>query len=246
VAQRVREPGLELQAVEQPRAYEYVAEQLRREIALRVLDPAAPLPTERELAGIFRVSRATVQRALTLLEAEGLIQRRRGRNGGTFVVGHVSEAAPTVYLDSLRRNRRTIEETLAFRQEIEPAAAALAAAEAGNDELAAIERAAELTEAAADDAEFMRHDTSLHIAVARASDNRYLVEAVERIRIVLNDVLPALPETPIWHQRSHRQHAVLLEALRARDSRAARSAMLAHVRDTDASVRALLDSLDRA
>jgi DNA-binding FadR family transcriptional regulator len=246
VAQNLREPKLQLEAVEQPRAHEYVAEQLRREIALRVLDPAAPLPTERELAGIFRVSRATVQQAMTLLEAEGLIQRRRGRHGGSFVVAHVSEAASKVLLDSMRRNRSLIEETLAFRAEIEPAAAARAASEAAEDELDAIAHAAGLSARATDDAEFMRHDTSMHIAVARASHNRYFVEAVERIRIVLNDVLPALPETPIWHQRSHRQHAVLLAALRAHDPRAARRAMATHVRDTDASINALLDSLGRA
>jgi DNA-binding FadR family transcriptional regulator len=239
------EPELQLEAVEQPRAHEYVAEQLRREIALRVLDPTAPLPPERDLARIFRVSRATVQRAMTLLESEGLIQRRRGRSGGTFVIGNVSEAASKVLLESMWRNRELIEETLVFRLEVEPAAAALAATEAQTVELDAIRRAAELSAAATDDAEFMRHDTEMHIAVARASHNRYLVEAVERIRIILNDVLPALPESRIWHERTHRQHAVLLDALVARDERGARRAMLTHVRDTGASILALLATLER-
>jgi GntR family transcriptional repressor for pyruvate dehydrogenase complex len=246
VAQSGGEPELQLEAVEQPRAHEYVAEQLRREMALRVLDPAEPLPTERDLARIFRVSRATVQRAMTLLEAEGLVQRRRGRSGGTFVVGQVTEAASKVFVDSMRRNRGLIEETLAFRAEIEPAAAARAAAEAADGELDEVERAVELCAHATDDAEFMRHDTSMHIALARASHNRYFVEAVERIRIVLNDVLPALPESRMWHERTHRQHAALLSALRTRDPRAARRAMTAHIADSEASVLALLDALERA
>jgi GntR family transcriptional regulator, transcriptional repressor for pyruvate dehydrogenase complex len=243
---RIGERELQLEAVEQPRAHEYVAEQLRREMALRVLDPTEPLPAERDLARIFRVSRATVQRAMTLLEAEGLIQRRRGRNGGTFVVGQVTEASSNVLVDSIRRNRDLIEETLAFRAEIEPAAAALAARGASKDELDAIERAAQLSAAASDDAEFMRHDTSMHIAVARASHNRYFIEAVERIRIVLNDVLPALPESRMWHERTHRQHAMLLTALRARDPKAARRAMTTHIADSAASVHALLETLGHA
>ena len=237
------EPGLQLAAVEQPRAHEYVAEQLRREMALRVLDPSEPLPAERDLARIFRVSRATVQHALRLLEAEGLVRRRRGRTGGTFVVTQGTEPVSKVFIASLRRNRELIEETLAYRGEVEPAAAARAAAEAAEEELDAIERSAQLSADAMDDAEFMRHDTSMHIAVARASHNRYFVEAVERIRIVLNDVLPALPDSRMWHERTHRQHAVILSALRARDAKAARRAMATHVADSSASVHALLETL---
>lgn len=239
------ERSLQLEAVEQPRAHEYVAEQLRREIALRVLDPTEPLPTERNLARIFGVSRATVQRALTLLEGEGLIKRRRGRSGGTFVVAQVAETASSVFIDSIRRNRELIEETLVFRAEIEPAAAALAASEAAEDELDAIGRVAELSAAATDDADFIRHDTSMHIAVARASHNRYFVEAVERIRIVLNDVLPALPESRMWRERTHRQHEELLDALRRRDPRGARRAMTVHISDSSASIHALLETLGR-
>ena len=244
MSMRNGESELQLEAVEQPRAHEYVAEQLRREMALRVLDPSEPLPAERDLARIFRVSRATVQRAMTLLEAEGLVQRRRGRSGGTFVVTQPTAPASKVFIESLRRNRELIEETLAYRAEVEPAAAAFAATDAEEGELEAIERAAQLSADATDDAEFMRHDTSMHIAVARASHNRYLVEAVERIRIVLNDVLPALPESRMWHERTHRQHAVILAALRARDPKMARRAMTTHVTDSSASVHALLETLD--
>jgi DNA-binding FadR family transcriptional regulator len=246
MSESIGEPELQLEAVEQPRAHEYVAEQLRREMALRVLDPSEPLPAERDLARIFRVSRATVQRAMTLLEAEGLVQRRRGRSGGTFVVTQATEPVSKVFVESLRRNRELVEETLAFRAEIEPAAAALAAVEASDDELDAIDRAARLSAAASDDGEFMRHDTSMHIAVARASHNRYFVEAVERIRIVLNDVLPALPESRMWHERTHRQHASLLTALHARDAKAARRAMATHVEDSSASIHALLETLGPA
>jgi DNA-binding GntR family transcriptional regulator len=57
--------------------------------------------------------------------------------------------------------------------------------------------------------------------------------------------LPALPESRIWHERTHRQHAVLLDALVARDERGARRAMLTHVRDTGASILALLATLER-
>jgi len=43
------------------------------------------LPTERELAEKFGVSRTTVRQVLDRLEHEGSVHRRRGRTGGTFV-----------------------------------------------------------------------------------------------------------------------------------------------------------------
>ena len=69
------------------RAHEYVAEQIRRHITLHIVGPGQSLPTERELVEQFEVGRPTIQMALRLLEAEGLVETRRGRKGGTFVLG---------------------------------------------------------------------------------------------------------------------------------------------------------------
>lgn len=53
--------------------------------AIARLVPGARLPSERELARRARVSRMTVRHALDSLERRGLLTRRVGRGGGTFV-----------------------------------------------------------------------------------------------------------------------------------------------------------------
>ena len=230
--------------VEQLRAHELVAEQIRRQIALRLVSPGQSLPPERELARLFGVGRATVQQAIELLEREQLLESRRGRSGGTFVVGVAQgNETPVGVLDRVRMQRKTILEALVFRAELEPAAAAAAAGERSQPDLAAIRAACHAAAGTEDDAEFMEHDTELHLALGRATRNRYFAETLERLRLVLNDALVALPDSALWHARSNREHEALLDALETGDGRAARKAMQVHVAHTDQSVRALLAAL---
>lgn len=232
------------QPLEQLRAHELVAEQLRRQIALRLAPPGRALPPERALARLFGVGRATVQRAVALLEEEGLVERRRGRRGGTFVVGPVGgDHSMRRLIERLRRDRIRILEALDYRLEIEPAAAARAAAARTDADLAAIGEAFERATAASNDAEFMEHDTEFHLAIARATGNRFLAEAVERLRLLLNDAFIVLPDSALWRSQSNRQHALVRAAVAAADTDGARAAMESHVRSTDTSVRALLASL---
>ncbi|MET9083330.1 GntR family transcriptional regulator [Streptomyces sp. NPDC004237] len=66
-----------------PKAYEEIADDLRRAIRDGALKPGARLPSEAELARRHGRSVPTVQNALRLLSAEGLIDKRHGT--GTFV-----------------------------------------------------------------------------------------------------------------------------------------------------------------
>ena len=229
------------------RVHEEVAEQLRRHIALRLVGPAGVLPPERDLAKLFGVGRATVQRAIGVLEADGLVERRRGRRGGTFVVGAVESGADGPRLiAALSARREEIAEALDFRLSTEPAAAALAATVASVADLAVIEHALEDAGSATTDAAFMEHDTSFHLGIGRASGNRFLADGVERVRLVLNDALAALPDSDAWHAWSNDEHRRVLAALRARNPERAREAMAAHVLHADDAMRALLASLPHA
>src|SRR5581483_11642525 len=66
-----------------------LAERLARELALAISRDVLPeghaLGSEAELARRLDASRWTVREALGILESEGLISVRRGRNGGIFV-----------------------------------------------------------------------------------------------------------------------------------------------------------------
>src|SRR5580704_10127373 len=196
--------------IRQVRAHEYVAEQVRRHIALRLIKPGEALPAERELAVMFGVGRPTIQHALRLLEAAGLVEARRGRTGGTFITGHDQDslAADDLIL-RVMRHRKELEDLLLYRRLVEPAVARVAATTRRAADLAAMRRAIRGMVAATSEPDYMRHDTDFHIAVAQATGNTFLTHAIEEIRMRLNDAMTLLPESDAWHRRMEGEHEAL-------------------------------------
>jgi DNA-binding FadR family transcriptional regulator len=241
-----RRPAVSFDPIHQLRAHEYVAEQIRRHIALRLVGPGEALPSERELATMFGVGRPTIQHALRLLEADHLVEARRGRRGGTFVTSP-SEGSPVMeeLIARLLRRRSELEELLVYRRAIEPAVARLAARVRTRADLAAMrETITKMVDALAEP-DYMRLDTGFHIAVAQATGNRHLVQAIEEIRMQLNDALSLLPESETWHRRISGEHEAIFNAIEAGDPDAAGAAAELHVANSDKGVRAVLTAIER-
>ncbi|MET0726297.1 MAG: GntR family transcriptional regulator [Leifsonia sp.] len=66
---------------------EQVAQRLTDAIILGVLAPGERLPSEPDLARRFGVALITVREGLGILRDAGLVETRRGREGGSFVTG---------------------------------------------------------------------------------------------------------------------------------------------------------------
>jgi DNA-binding FadR family transcriptional regulator len=232
--------------IQQLRAHEYVAEQIRRHIALRLIQPGESLPSERELAAMFGVGRPTIQHALRLLEADNLVEARRGRHGGTFVSEPAGdEEAMDELVARLRRQRQDLEELIVYRRTIEPAVSRLAAKVRRKPDLAAMHSALDRMGEAEGEADYMRHDTEFHLAIARGSHNRFAARQIEEIRMRLNDAITLLPESETWHDRIDREHAEIAAAIEAGDGEGAHRAMDVHVANSEQGLRALLNAIRR-
>lgn len=59
--------------------YRQLVEQIRRLIASGQLQPGTDMPSVRELANSHALNPMTISKAYSLLEAEGLLERQRGR-----------------------------------------------------------------------------------------------------------------------------------------------------------------------
>ncbi|MEU6719313.1 GntR family transcriptional regulator [Nonomuraea sp. NPDC046802] len=191
-----------------------VADSIREAIFAGTYAPGAQL-REVELSGALDVSRGPVREALLRLEREGLVRSawHRGTTVTTLSPEDVAE------LDSLRG---ALEE-LAVRQVI---------AHASDDDLASVDKAADLMDRAADAHGMVRCDIAFHDAVFAAARHQRLAEAWEAIRCQVHlflltrigrsteGYLACIPE----------EHRQLVAALRARDAGAALELFAAHRR----------------
>lgn len=216
-----------------------VVEQVRVAVDLALLVPGDRLPPERELAGLLDVSRPTVREALRVLADSGYVAIRRGAGGGAFVLPR-GEAEGV--RDALRARRQELASLFEWRRTVEAEAAALAAVRASDDELRALR--ARIVESGGwgvrPGVAWRAVDNRFHIAVAAASGNPHILDAVRRVRAELAEALDVLVA-----QRAHvtagAEHEAILAALQARDPDAARATALRHGYATEERLQGYLE-----
>src|SRR3954447_720578 len=81
-----------LRPVRAGNGFEEALEQILQVVRLRLVPGGGRLPAERELAERLGISRVTLREVLKVLQDQGLVESRRGRYGGTFVL-HRAQAA---------------------------------------------------------------------------------------------------------------------------------------------------------
>lgn len=183
-------------------------------IQLGLLTPGEQLPQDTDIADALGVSEITARRALKSLADDGVLVRRRGRNGGTFVSEHSAPErvdAVTVY----RADAQTVHGLIDRRVLLECALTHHAALEASEDQLTELEEYVEQAARAQSWTEYHAADEKLHLGVARASG---LDWALPRYSEVLYELYRYFLPYPVDYLHDvNREHAELVAALRRHD-----------------------------
>jgi DNA-binding FadR family transcriptional regulator len=224
-------------------AFEAVVEQIRTAVDLALLVPGDRLPPERELAALLDVSRPTVREALRVLAISGYLGIRRGSAGGAYILERPPAGQADRVRETLSARRRELTALLEWRRLVEAEAAALAAARISDDQLRALR--ARLVESGGrqvrSHGRWRAADSRFHIAIAEASGNPYVLDAVRKVRADLAHALDALImlRLAVEPTAAH-EHEAILAALQARDPRMARATAALHGQATEERLVAFL------
>lgn len=222
---------LELPLVRALKKSGVLAEILREKILSEELREGDSLPSEKEMVESTGISRASVREAISLLEAEGLVRTRPGRNGGATV--HKPDAQIMVRpIELLIRGRKLpFHSIIETREALEPAGAQLAALYRTDGDLEKLDALCELLESDIENVKsYLDVNMKWHMAVMQASHNELMIgfiHALSNIIYSATDIEEFNSLESRWAVA--RVHRKVVEAIRARDVDAARRRMERHV-----------------
>lgn len=243
----VKQPDHSIGSIRATASYELVVEQLRKAIFLGRFMPGDKLPPERDLATQMLVSRTTIREAIRVLEGEGLLAVKRGAAGGLIVLGQnrLNNAEIEAYMET---QRGLLDSLFEYRLANECAAASLAAVRRDKKHLARLRSA--LTEMDAlcankesranisNIARFFACDSEFHLAIAEASMNHFLFEAVEQSRAAM--FLPVGKVFNRLEDRANDHHQGIYAAIESQNSELAAQRMKMHIEATRVSLYNLM------
>ncbi len=241
---------IDITPVHVPKAADVLASILREKIFGGELTEGVDLPNERELGIQSGLSRASVREALRILEGEGLIAKRLGRNGGSAVArpsGATIERSVGIFI---RGQRIRFEAVLETRAAIEPPSARFAALHrtaCDMDEIQKSHARLEQASAAGDVPAYVRANLDWHVQVVRASHNELLIAFISAVSqsVYLATDLEGFNSVTV-RNAVIRAHQRVMDAIEARDGDAAERRMGRHVAAYISDVRQTQQSMSGA
>jgi len=227
-----------LAAVRRTSAIDTVRVRISLAVDLGLLAPGERLPNVPATAAALGVAEITVRRAFGALEREGVVERRPGRNGGTFIAArprHDAVAETAAYHEDTARVHRLIDE----RAVLEAGFGHFAAERIGPAALGELDSAIAEMDAAASWAEFHAADRRFHATVVASADLPAAQEMYEQVTGELYRYF--LPYPMSYLRTSNEQHKEIGSALGARDSALAARLLSAHAAELHRTMYVGLD-----
>lgn len=191
------------------------------------------LPSERELAQQFQVSRPSLREAIQNLQVKGLVTRKQG--GGTFVSRELNAAMTDPLLALVAQRPETQFDLLEFRHALEGMAAYYAALRGQKEDDEALQNAlTEVNNSPVNDREKQAIALgAFYLTMARASHNMVLVHVMRTMQTMLVENirrnLDMLAQQADVEKDIKQQRAKIVDAIIQRDPALARTASNTHL-----------------
>lgn len=230
-----------------PTLSDRVTDRVLTMISTAALRPGDRLPSERDLATSFGVSRTVVREALRSLAAKGVLDVRTG-SGATVARVDAERASEALRLFVQSAHHGESDSAVSYeqindvREMIETRVTRIAADLATDQDLAGLRRIHAQFESVPDDPEeASRLDVAFHRAIAASTHNPLYLIMLDSIEPVLLDIRRKTLSVSGRPVRAASAHAVILGCLIDHDAAGAEQAMEDHLQDSRAVWRELSD-----
>jgi DNA-binding FadR family transcriptional regulator len=233
----MNEAGTIFTPAKRTRSFEDVVEQIRNAVIEGKIKKGDRLPNERELCGIFGISRSTLREGIRALEALGVVEVRPGAAGGTFATEPRGDQVGAALESLIRFSGATARDLWEFRVSFEGETAFWAAGRATAEDVAGLDEiVGEWKVLSADHGTvwpvLAEVDVRFHDAIAQASHNQVRLAIMLGLSRAIFRASAALE--PYIDQRTRRsignELAAITDAVRKHDQKLARSRMRRHVK----------------
>jgi DNA-binding FadR family transcriptional regulator len=207
-------------------------------------EPGDRLPAEGLQLAHYEVSRPVLREATRVLVAKGLVVSRQ--RAGVIVRPrsdwHLLDPDVLYWLIQSQPTGDFVASLMTVRRIFEPAAAALAARVASEEQRQGIADAYAGMEAAQTPAELLEPDLAFHRRIAEATGNDLLAYIGNMLSLALRESITLSSKLPNTHALSLPRHKAILTAILHRDALAARQATLVQLEETREDISRILDT----
>lgn len=209
-----------------------------RDVGMRIVageyTPGDRLPAEAALMSRYDVSRPVLREATRVLVAKGLVlsKQRAGAIVRPRSEWHLLDPDVLYWLIQSQPQTEFVETLLTVRRIFEPAAAAIAAQVASDDELHDVAEAYQRMEEALTADELLEPDLAFHRRIAEATHNDLIAYIGNMLSLALRESIKLTSQVPNTHALSLPRHKAILTALLNRDPLAAHQATLVQLKET--------------
>ena len=218
-----------------------IVQDLGVDIVSGKLAPGERLPAEAGLCASYGVSRPVLREATRVLVAKGLVisKPRVGSIVRPRVDWHMLDPDVLYWTMSPVPEHDFFRSVLTVRRIIEPAAAALAASLATDDEVRRIETAYRKMESASTPEALLEPDLQFHREIMAATHNDLLAYIGNMMSLALSESIKLTNSHPNAHALSLPRHKAILTAIQSRDPLGARQASLVQLENARADADSL-------
>jgi DNA-binding FadR family transcriptional regulator len=211
-------------------------------LLLRRYEPGERVPSERELAERFKVSRGQIREALSYLEALRVIERRA--KSGVYMAAQDSsvEALALFAQLGIPLTAADVQQSVEIRRIHEIAAIRLACERRTDENLGKLREilATEATHVAAGQS-MAEDDRLFHSEIIRATQNNVFARIVNIFYIMTSAQRSLYFRDTARARRSHEEHVRMFAAIEQRDVEVAGDLMTAHLKGVDSYWQDLIE-----